>query len=69
MSGFNLPPGVSSFMIPGNDPETEAWERVFNLIYATAIRFGKELVSDAVDMALGAVETDIRFKEANEDRG
>lgn len=27
MTGFNLPPGVTTSMIPGNRPEDELWER------------------------------------------
>ena len=27
MSGFNLPPGVTDSMIPGNRPEDVAWEK------------------------------------------
>ena len=30
MTGYNLPPGVTEGMIPGNRPEDEAWERYWD---------------------------------------
>jgi len=30
MTGFNLPPGVTTSMIPGNRPEDEAWDHYWD---------------------------------------
>ena len=33
----NLPPGVTDDMIPGNRPEDEAWEKLFETIGASGL--------------------------------
>ena len=40
MSGFNLPPGVTGDMIPGNRPEDVEWEDFFLLIERNCAEMG-----------------------------
>lgn len=32
MSGWNLPPGVSVSRIPGNEPESDLYEKVYGML-------------------------------------
>jgi hypothetical protein len=64
MTGFNLPPGVSESMIPGNRPEDEAYEKLHQVVYEVARVYGRTfvltVVLDAVALAANdeMLETD-----------
>ena len=42
--GWDLPPGVSANMIPGNRPEDEAWEKLEEEFYASLDTVDMEIV-------------------------
>ena len=37
MTGFNLPPGCEVSDLPGNRPEDEAWDDLFNWLLGTGL--------------------------------
>lgn len=57
--GWDLPPGVSANMIPGNRPEDEAWDKIMDTFFQQT-HFTKEEgkvidTSEVVDIATKAI--------------
>lgn len=63
MGGYNLPPGCSVSDIPGNRPEDEAWEKLWDWLMTTDLTAGE--VEDAV---LSRFPRFRKGKEARRDR-
>lgn len=56
MSSFNLPPGVESYMIPGNRPEDEKFEAFLEAILSN--------LREDLGYEMNLSEDEIRFCEA-----
>lgn len=58
MTGYNLPPGVTEDMLPGNRPEDEEDERFWNALYEALIRTGRNR-DPRTDRAVELMEADL----------
>lgn len=50
-----LPPGVEAYMIPGNRPEDEDWERIAQGFYNTLTEIDWLRVENQLDIIDGAI--------------